>query len=68
MVGPTLQGYSALAASRIENMSATDYTYQSIVQPAAHLVTGFSNLMYTQYAGSLTPVQISDLIAYLLTL
>lgn len=66
--GPTLQGYGAVAGSRIAGMSAEDYTRQSILQPAAHLVSGFSNIMYNQYRQRLSTQQLADLIAYLLTL
>lgn len=67
-VGPGLQGFAAAAPTRQENMSAEEYAYTSITRPAAYLVSGFSNLMYNQYAQHLTPQQIADLIAYLLTL
>jgi mono/diheme cytochrome c family protein len=68
LVGPSLQGYAANAQTRIEGTSAEDYTHTSIVQPATYLVSGYGNAMYTQYAQRLTPQQIADLIAYLLTL
>jgi mono/diheme cytochrome c family protein len=68
LVGPSLRGYKATAPTRIGNTSAEDYTYKSIVQPAAHVVSGFANTMYNQYAQRLTPQQISDLLAYLLSL
>lgn len=68
LVGPTLQGYTETAATRIEGTSAEDYTHTSIVRPAAHLVSGFGNIMYNQYEQRLSAQQLSDLIAYLLTL
>src|SRR5690606_10159088 len=68
LVGPTLQGYAEIAAARVEGESAQDYTYTSIVQPAAHVVNGFPNAMYNQYGQRLSAQQLSDLIAYLLTL
>lgn len=67
-VGPSFQGYSAVAGTRVEGMSAEDYTHESIVRPTAHIVEGFGNLMYNQYGQHLTPQQIADLTAYLLTL
>lgn len=66
-IGPGMHGYAARAGTRIPNVSAQDYTYQSIVQPAAFVVNGFSNQMYDQYGQHLTPQQIADLMAYLLT-
>src|SRR5437879_1748215 len=67
ITGPGMQGYGARAGTRLPGVSAQDYTYQSIVQPAAYLVPGFGNLMYNQYGQNLSPQQIADLIAYLLT-
>ncbi|MBK8026513.1 MAG: cytochrome c [Chloroflexi bacterium] len=66
--GPTVAGYGAAAASRVSGMSAVAYTYDSIVHPSAHVVSGYGNLMYNQYGRRLSPQQIADLIAYLLTL
>ena len=68
LVGPSLKGFAAVAATRVEGMSASDYAHNSIVKPAAYVVSGFPNLMYPQYAQQLTPQQTADLIAYLLTL
>jgi mono/diheme cytochrome c family protein len=66
--GPSMQGYADHAAAHAGDASLEDYTYTSIVQPAAYVVEGFSNIMYAQYDRQLTPQQIADLIAYLLTL
>lgn len=68
LVGPSLQGYDAVAPTRVTNTSAEAYTHISIVQPATYLVSGFGNSMYNQYAQRLSPQEIADLIAYLLTL
>jgi cytochrome c oxidase subunit 2 len=68
LVGPSLQGYSAVAGTRVENQSAEAYTTTSITQPAAFIVSGFSNTMYAQYGRQLSGQQIADLVAYLLTL
>jgi mono/diheme cytochrome c family protein len=68
LVGPSLQGYTAQAGSRVDGLSAEEYTRASITQPSAYLVNGFGNLMYAQYSQHLTPQQLADLIAYLLTL
>jgi mono/diheme cytochrome c family protein len=64
--GPGLQGYAARAGTH--NVSAAAYTYQSIVQPAAITVSGYANIMYNQYGQRLSPQQLADLVAYLLTL
>lgn len=68
LVGPSLKGFSAVASTRVEGMSASEYAHQSIVKPAATIVNGYPNLMYGQFAQQLTPQQTADLIAYLLTL
>jgi mono/diheme cytochrome c family protein len=68
VVGPGLKGYSAAAGTRDSNLSAAEYTFQSISQPALYLVSGYGNLMYNQYAQRLNAQQIADLIAFLLTL
>lgn len=68
LIGPSFKGFSTTAGTRISGLSARDYTYQSITNPPAYLVSGFGNVMYHQYAQRLTPQQISDLVAYLLTL
>lgn len=68
LLAPSLLGYGAVASTRVEGQSAEEYTYTSITRPAAYTVSGFGNTMYNQYAQRLTPQQIADLIAYLLTL
>ena len=68
IVGPSLKGISTRAGTRIAGMEAPDYIYQSITRPAAYVVSGYSNLMYSQFDQKLTPQQLADLIAYLLTL
>jgi cytochrome c oxidase subunit 2 len=68
LVGPSLQGFAAGAGTRVESQSAQEYDYISITQPSAFIVSGFGNVMYAQYGRQLSPQQIADLIAYLLTL
>lgn len=68
LLAPSLLGYAAVAATRVEDQSAEQYTYTSITRPPAYTVSGFGNTMYNQYGQRLTPQQIADLIAYLLTL
>ncbi len=68
IVGPSLKGISTRAGTRIAGMDAPHYIYQSITRPAAYLVSGYSNLMYSQFDQKLSPQQLADLIAYLLTL
>ncbi len=68
ITGPSLKGVASIAGSRIPGLSAGEYLYQSIISPAAYILSGFSNEMYGQYGRELSPQQLADLIAYLLTL
>lgn len=68
IAGPSLKGVATIAGSRVPGLSAGVYLYQSIVSPAAYIVPGFSNEMYGQFGRDLTPQQLADLVAYLLTL
>jgi cytochrome c553 len=65
---PVLAGYSQIAGERVEGEDAREYTFYSIAEPARYVVEGFGNVMYDQYDEKLTPQQIADLMAYLLTL
>ncbi len=68
LVGPGMLGVGERAATRVEGMSAYDYLHQSIVEPDAFTVEGFTpGLMPATFSMSLTEDQINDIIAYLLT-
>ena len=62
---PDLAGFAARAG---ESEAAREYAFYSITEPGRTVVEGFGNVMYDQYDEKLTPQQIADLIAYLLTL
>ncbi len=66
--GPPLDGYGALAGTRVKGQSAEEYTFYSILRPARHIVRGYSNVMPGNYASKLSAQDVADLIAYLLTL
>ncbi|MDQ7027065.1 MAG: cytochrome c [Anaerolineae bacterium] len=66
--GPGLAGYSQRVATRVEGLSALDYTYNSILHPSSYIVDGYSNLMYQQFRNKLNNQALADIIAYLLTL
>jgi len=68
VVGPSLQGVAAVAGTRVAGQSAGEYLYESIVSPAAYIVSGYNNVMYSQYRQAFSPQQLADLVAYLLTL
>lgn len=68
-VGPSHYGVADRAATYIEGMGAAEYLRESIVEPNAHIVEGFTQgVMYQNYATDLTDQQIDDLVAFLLTL
>lgn len=66
LAGPPMGGYPERAGSTIEEQNAELYTYTATVYPASHIVSGYGNLMYTEYGSRLNDQQIADLIAYML--
>jgi len=69
LVGPSLAAIGADAGSRVSGQSAEDYLRQSIQEPDAHIAEGFSaGLMPAALADELSAQEMSDLVAYLLTL
>jgi len=81
IVGPTLAGISATAATRIASpdyhghaRDAAGYIRESIVEPNAYVVAGPTygsaghSLMPSDYQQTLKPEQIDQIVAYLLTL
>lgn len=76
LVGPALAGVGTRAATIIKRPGYTgqakhvaDYLRESIVSPNAYVEEGFPpNVMRTTYGRDLSPQEIEDLVAYLLTL
>jgi cytochrome c553 len=68
VVGPGMKGYGSRAGGRVSGEDAEQYTQESITHPASFVVSGFANAMYNQYGSKLSPQDIADLTAYLLTL
>ena len=69
LVGPGLAGFGESAATAVKGLSAGQYVYQSIVDPGAYAVPGFSgSIMPKIYGQNLTKQQLYDLTAYLLSL
>lgn len=69
IIGPSVAGIGTVAGSRVSGQSAEDYLRQSITEPGAHIVEGFSaGLMPAGYASELSEQQLNDLTAYVLSL
>ena len=67
-LSPLFDGIGALAAERRPPLSAAAYLYESIVDPSAFILEGYSDSMPNTYTESLTHQEIGHIIAYLLTL
>lgn len=69
LVGPSLAGMGAAAATRVPGKSAEDYLRESIINPNAYISEGFpAGYMYVDYAADLTEEEIDNLVAYMMTL
>jgi mono/diheme cytochrome c family protein len=67
-IAPTWQGISGLAGDRVPGLSAEEYLRESIVDPDAYIVEGYSaNLMPKGFKFLLSEEDIDDLVAFLLT-
>ncbi|GIK67026.1 MAG: hypothetical protein BroJett018_48200 [Chloroflexota bacterium] len=67
--GPSLQNIANVAGSRVDGMNAEEYLRQSILDPNAYIADGKArSRMYAHFADVLTPEEIDNLVAYLLTL
>ncbi len=70
IIGPSLLGVGTRAATRKAGYPAEIYIYESITQPNTYVISGFQSpsQMPTNFKELLTPQEIADLIAYLMTL
>ena len=68
-VGPDLNELAQVAEKRVKGKSAEEYVRQSIVDPSAFAVEGYSgDTMPGNFADQLTPEEIDTLVEYLLGL
>jgi cytochrome c2 len=75
-VGPLMGGIASRAKDRVKGEDAYTYIRTSIIAPNAYFVeeagktykAGNASLMYQTYAKDLTEAQITDIVAYLMTL
>lgn len=69
LVGPSLAGVANRAGERVADLSAEEYLRQSIIDPDAYTVEGFTaSVMPLVWSSVLTEEQVNDLVAFLLTL
>lgn len=66
--GPDLAGLAGRAGARKPGMGAEEYLRESITNPGASIVPTYAPIMLPDLAQRLSPQQMDDLIAYLLTL
>lgn len=67
-LGPNLTGVAERAKTRIEGLTAEEYIRQSILEPRSYVVSGYRDIMYPDFSKHLQEQDITDLIAYLMTL
>jgi cytochrome c2 len=67
LVGPSLQGISERAATRIDGVAAEDYIRQSIQQPWQFVAPGYSDAMPKTYGERLSEEDVDHLVAFLMT-
>jgi hypothetical protein len=66
-IAPTWQGISGRAGDRVPGLSAEEYLRESIVEPAAYIVEGYSDIMPKGFKILLSGEDIDSLVAFLLT-
>jgi len=66
LVGPSMAGIAGRAGSTVSGQSAEQYLRQSITEPDAYVVKGFTKGLMPKPA--INDKQASDLVAYMLTL
>ncbi len=65
-VGPSYEGLGARAGEMLEGYSAAEYVRESILNPCAFVVEGFSCVMPQNYGDQLSPQDLADLVAFTL--
>ncbi len=68
LVGPSLAGIATRGATTLAGYSAEQYVHESVVQPDAHVVEGFSSgIMPQNFGAQMTKQELADIIAFLTT-
>ncbi len=69
LVGPSVAGIGSRAGDIVPSQTAEEYLRIAIVDPNAYMVPGYqSGSMYLNYGQELSPQEIEDLVAFMLTL
>lgn len=68
IVGPSMAGIAARAATQNPKQDGRTYLYTSILRPDDFLVEGYENLMPTTFGKQLTGEELDAVVAYLMTL
>jgi hypothetical protein len=69
IIGPSQSDVATRAVTRRPGYSPELYIYESITRPSAYVVQGFQDgLMPATFRDTLTPQQLADVIAYMMTL
>lgn len=66
-VAPSFVGIAERAGERRPPLRPEAYLYEAIIYPSRFIVSGYANAMPANYASRLTPRELGDIIAYLLT-
>lgn len=65
-VGPGLATMRDVAATRVEELTPVEYVRQSILDPGAFVVSGYTNVMPQDYATQLTDDELAALVTFIL--
>lgn len=65
-IAPPFEGLAERAATRQPSLSAEEYIYESILNPLAYVVEGYTGAMPQNYRERLSDDDLGDIMAYLL--
>lgn len=66
-VGPSLVGIGEAAGTMVEGQTAEEYIYTSIVDPGAHMVEGYQDIMPKTYKEMFSEHELNSMVGYLLS-
>ncbi|GAB4571378.1 MAG: cytochrome c oxidase subunit II [Anaerolineae bacterium] len=66
-VGPSYLGIGERAGSMVDGLSAEEYVVESIINPCAFVVEGYTCVMPQNYGDQLSPQDLADLVAFILS-